>query len=105
MIELGEGSEMSLTQCLDAFIADCRSRDYSEGTLAGYRKDITVFIQWAWLQGCLLIGEVNGALLQRYQSYLLSYRSQHGRLLKPSTQKTYFACNAELADPARHLGL
>ncbi len=80
---------ISLKQCLDAFIEDCRSRGYSEGTLGGYRKDIGVFINWAWEQDCLSANDITRQLLEAYQQYLVGYRTRYGTILKPSTQKTY----------------
>lgn len=80
---------LSLTQCLDAFVEDCRSRDYSAGTLHGYRKDIQIFIHWAWRQGCLHPQQVTREILDTYQHFLLNYVTRWGSPLKPLTRKTY----------------
>ncbi len=79
----------SLKQCLEAFIEDCRSRDYSEGTLAGYRKDITVFIRWAWQQNVVTVDQLTSDHLMAYQLYLPQHPTQSGKPLKPLTKKTY----------------
>ena len=80
---------LSLSQCLDAFVEDCKSRDYSPGTLAGYRKDIGVFIQWAWKRQCLNIHQVTADVLDAYQHHLILYRTRQNAPLKASTRKTY----------------
>lgn len=80
---------LSLSQCLDAFMADCRSREYSEGTLLGYRKDINLFIKWAWQQNSLTPDEVTADLLDDYQQHLMTYRTRYATALKLSTRKTY----------------
>ncbi len=80
---------LSLKQCLDAFIEDCRSRDYSPGTLAGYRKDINIFINWAWQQHCLTPNDITARLLEDYQQHLITYRTRYNTPLKPATRKTY----------------
>ena len=80
---------LSLKQCLDAFIEDCRSCDYNLGTLAGYRKDINIFIKWAWHQNCLTPSDVTPDLLEAYQQYLMNYRTRYNTPLKASTRKTY----------------
>ncbi len=78
-----------LKQCLEAFIEDCRSRDYSEGTLAGYRKDISVFIRWAWQQNVVTADQLTRDHLTAYQLYLPQHHTRSGKPLKPLTQKTY----------------
>lgn len=80
---------LSLVACLEAFCEDCQSRDYSLGTIAGYRKDITVFIRWAWQQGRLTIDQIDSDQLTAYLLYLSVHPTKSGKPLKPLTQKTY----------------
>ncbi len=80
---------LSLTHCLNVFIEDCRTRDFSAGTLQGYRKDIGVFIDWAWRQGCVTAQAIDGALLDAYEAYLSQYQTRFGTVLKPLTRQTY----------------
>ena len=82
-------SIVSLNHCLESFCEDCQSRDYSLGTVAGYRKDITVFIRWAWQQDLLTIDQIGSDQLTAYQLYLPNHPTKSGKPLKPLTRKTY----------------
>ena len=73
------------------YLAQLRSRHYSEVTVEGKGRHLRYFADWCRDRGITRPEEVTFPLLERYQRWLFHYRTSTGKPLSMHTQRSYIA--------------
>ncbi len=87
---------MKLVDVLEQYMIDCANRGRSDGTLALYRRDLGLLVQWLEQAGVVDLESVTLAILRQFLNFLINSGSDkrfpnaiiQGRL-SPSTVGTY----------------
>ena len=111
-----EDDANSLSSWVLKFLESCRTRNYSDRTVANRLSYLTFFVKWADARGLVYPHEVTRPALEAYQRNLLHLRKPNGRPLSFRSQRcrlvpvrALFAwltrSNVLLANPASELTL
>ena len=87
--ELAEAAkDGNLTACRETYLVDMQSLNYRPSTIAGRRKDLRHFLEWAHERGLDRPADITRSILESYRRHMSRLKKKNGKPLSITSQRS-----------------